>query len=288
VAKKRHHYNPQYYLQGFTESSNSRFLWRYDKNKNADPIKMNVVNAGVKTDYYAVETPGGDKDRDTIENDLNNQVEQPANPIIGQLRNGNFTLNSIAKSTLATYLYVTIRRVPKNRQRTDSLRPMLVAKLLEDLPQRMAMLKNFGLNIDKHEATIRKTLADWGDSTPDFLYSPECDPNVERVIASMYWYFLLPADGFKFLSSDNPVVFTEGKGLLAPDGQILFPISQDLVLFTDWQSLDISIPFKADAELTRQVNSWLVRGAVQYVYACYEADWIKGLIKENSLRSDEN
>jgi hypothetical protein len=65
-AKKRHHFLPVFYLQGFTEPDSKR-LWIYEK---GNPIVRlsTPENEGCQKFYHAFITHEGNRDTDTIEN----------------------------------------------------------------------------------------------------------------------------------------------------------------------------------------------------------------------------
>lgn len=243
---------------------------------------MNVVNAGVETDYYAYTKPDGRTDVETVETILSDQIEQPANLIIEQLRNGNYILSETDRMTLAIYMVATIRRVPKHRERVQELMPKFIQETLQSLPERLAAWeKHLGKDLSNHVSKIEETIAGLGESPPDLFYLPEVSLGLASAIATMHWYFLRPAKGYKLLTADNPVIFTEAKGLQPPAGKLSFPLSQDLLLEATWTQINKPVSFKVDAALIQNINKLLIGGSVRYIYACCNANWVTKLIQEN-------
>lgn len=287
MTSRRHHYNPQYYLKGFTESPTSTRLWRYEKGTTQEPILMNITNAGVARDYYAFDRLDGNRDLETVETWLSNEVEQPANPLIERIRNGQYQLSQTEKHVLARYLCATLTRVPRNRQRLYQFAPEIMDEIIRDFPRRMATYRTiFGAQMDNIEAMLTERLHHWRESLPNMLFIPSVLEPLSSAIAQMHWHFLQPANDLKFLTSDNPVLFTERKGLKPPDGEIIFPVSQNVVLWALWKQIKQPVTFEADTKLTQHINQSVVNNAVQYVYSCCNAEWVKELVYGNTSPTD--
>lgn len=68
-AKKRHHYIPEFYLEGFTDIDDMLCIWIYEKGKDKS-IKTNTKNAAVRRHFYTFTTIDGNKDSETFEDAL--------------------------------------------------------------------------------------------------------------------------------------------------------------------------------------------------------------------------
>lgn len=64
------------------------------------------------------------------------------------------------------------------------------------------------------------------------------------LIHQMHWTYLLTKGRYRFVTSDNPVAYTDpahdpqspyGVGLAHPNVEVTFPITQELALFAGWK-----------------------------------------------------
>ena len=67
AKKKRHHYVPQFYLNGFIDLNNPPFIWVYDKQENK-VFKVKAENIAYEKHYYTFDLPDGGKDTESFEN----------------------------------------------------------------------------------------------------------------------------------------------------------------------------------------------------------------------------
>jgi hypothetical protein len=81
--KRRHHYVPRFYLEGFCDSSNAPFIWIYEKG-NQEIRKQRADNIAFERDYYSFRHPSGEMDTETIENGLAN-LEGRAAPVLKKM-----------------------------------------------------------------------------------------------------------------------------------------------------------------------------------------------------------
>jgi hypothetical protein len=61
AKKKRHHYIPRFYLEGFVDPLNKPYIWVYEKG-NPNIIKATAENVAVRKHYYSFVTAGGNED----------------------------------------------------------------------------------------------------------------------------------------------------------------------------------------------------------------------------------
>src|SRR2546423_15005720 len=99
--KKRHHYVPRFYLNGFIDPVNEPFIWVYQKGES-QIIKATAENIALEKHYYSFTSPTGEKDSETFENALS-EMEGKAAPIIAKIKRGQ-TLNEDDRAVFAVFL----------------------------------------------------------------------------------------------------------------------------------------------------------------------------------------
>ena len=102
---KRHHYLPQFYIEGFCHSGR---IWVYDR--QADKYRHQTPqNTGVIGHYYSIAGPDGEKDTE-LEGVLA-QVESAAKPIITKVTERQ-EISEQEKADLAHFVAWLYARVP--------------------------------------------------------------------------------------------------------------------------------------------------------------------------------
>lgn len=97
------------------------------------------------------------------------------------------------------------------------------------------------------------------------------------VIERMHWIILCATDQFKFLTSDNPLFFTDprrdaqspyrGVGLMNATVEVTFPLSRELALFASWNRSHPEGFLQANNNLVKRVNRGTALSAQRFVYA---------------------
>jgi hypothetical protein len=111
--KKRHHYIPCFYLNGFIDPANEPFIWVYQKGES-QIIKATAANIALEKHYYSFTTPTGAKDSETFENALS-EIEGKAAPLIEKIKKHQ-TLDNDDRAIFAAFLALMMTRVPNYRK----------------------------------------------------------------------------------------------------------------------------------------------------------------------------
>lgn len=281
--KRRHHYVPQSYLNGFETEKGSSQVWVLPKSEKK-PYRSSVVNAAVERDYYAHES--GELDADFVEDSFA-EIEDAAKPVIKKISLGEVP-NPEDRENLSALMAAQIVRVPSYRRGIENfLRSMLkkTAKVLHDSKSSIeetfqSIESRTGENLrgDPYVAKaieeIRKgnfniELAPWAS-----MQAFSIMPTVLDYIYRMHWSFLLAKDDVPFITSDNPVVYYDyseyqhnyGIGLGSKTVCLQFPISKSCILSASWNEQEFGF-IEASRNHVRGLNEITIIHAEDYVFA---------------------
>jgi hypothetical protein len=93
---------------------------------------------------------------------------------------------------------------------------------------------------------------------------------------NMGWSFLVRQTPPYFLTSDNPFIFTERRGLGNEKAEIIFPVSRSVMLWATWKAKNKFIPL---TENITQVNRFIARNSTRFVFYCEDVEWIHELFE---------
>ena len=270
-----HHYLPQYYLKGFTETIDN-MLWAYEKGSG---IKFNtqIKRLANITDFYSEET----------EQYLANVIEGPANEVLDKIRSRHL-INDDEKNTFAEYLAVMWKRVPRAKEDLKKMAPRLAdgiaEKLSADLSNLIGNMPEKAEFIEKRKKEIDDILAIYAVDPPKDIWleniPPERTPRIVDAMKAMTWTFWEFDQRPVFLTCDNPVFYFTWMGVGRKDSEISFPISSHVVLWATWRA-DLPRNFiKASTQIVKEMNRRTVYNANRYVFHSRDEHWIVPFIKK--------
>jgi hypothetical protein len=274
------HYIPQYYLSGFSDPLKPSNIWVYEKGCNQiNMIPIKVVASENKR--WPPET----------ESYLANNVENPATPVIKKIRNRELiTINE--KHTLACYMIIMAKRVPRGLERMKSLAPKVIEDMFNKLQgDILQLIKEYPSKRDALEAKLNELpslkLQYETEFPVDIWYQnlkPDMSPQLLTILPQMTWIFLTSDRGQPFLTNDNPFFFDEGLGIGKPESEITFPISSDLTLWANWNKNLKEGYGHAQESIIREINRRTASNATRYVYYSQNAEWVTSLINKRKWR----
>jgi len=296
TKKRRHHYVPRFYLDGFVDLSNEPYIWVYEKG-NPDVIKATAENIAVEKDYYSYTTAEGEKDSETLEN-IFAEVEGRTAPVFQKIRRHQ-CLDGQERGLFALFIALMMVRVPnlrKSFERSGEELAKRYSKMLASDPVR------FKLDIEECERSTGKKIGVPVERVREFMlgdkYEIKVQPHyslgllmmIEELVPIFYdmsWAFLGATDQYKFVTSDNPLFYCDpthdpesfwGVGLLNKNIEVTFPMSRDLMLLATWQKLEGYT--QLDNELVRDINRRPVASASRFVFASQKSDELNQLVQE--------
>lgn len=278
--KKKHHYVPKYYLNGFAESTDPTLLYVYEKGCS-EYFQTTPERIGYENNYYTIENDDGSRDTNTVEDYLHNQVESPAHAVLSKIRT-HHVITTAEKWIFCRYVVYLMKRVPRARQRIKTViaEHVIEAEMraydseidtaIEENPERREFY-------ERRRREIREVLNRYKEEVPstvllNVLRYPS--PRVTEALSKMTWRFLVcPKDHF-YLTSDNPVFYNEGIGIGKPYSEVTVPISHQMTLWLSWRT-DLSEGYNTTtSQAVKEINRRTVSNATRYVFSPRHAEWI--------------
>lgn len=222
--KKRHHYNPVTYLQGFVDASGCVFAWRKDEPDT--PLHTVPEAIGFEKYYYSQPLPDGGRDNNSLE-DFFSTVEAPWPQLMERF--------AVRTETSLDFLPL-IEFLMLQRVRVPCMRDAIELNLAENMKTEARVLDEAGLLPPKPEAH------------PDILDNLEIsiDPHMSihamtnlvsgfaRVVDACVFEVLHNETNIDFLTSDNPVAVFDPS---VPETRM-----QPYQLQADLQSIELLFP----------------------------------------------
>jgi hypothetical protein len=272
-----HHYVPQYYLKGFTES-NEDLLWAFEKGTGSK-FNTQIKNMGNVTKFYSYE----------VEQYMANTIEGPANIVLDKIRKRH-KINEDDKKIFAEYMAVMWKRVPRGRERLKEIAPSSAQKLSEELNRNLDILTSkeptkAGL-IERRRREIKEILDKYAEDPSKEIWltniPPERTPRFVAAIRGMKWTFLTFDEKPAFLTCDNPVFYFTGIGIGKPQSEITFPISNNITLWATWRDDLPQDYILTTTQTVREINRRTAHNASRYIFHCRDEYWIKPFVKKHS------
>lgn len=300
--KKRHHYIPKFYLEGFIDPHNRPYLWVYEKG-NEKIIKATSKDIAVEKHYFSFLMLDGERNSDTLENVMA-EIEKNSAPVFRKIIGGQ-SLSKKDRAYFATFLAFMMVRVPNFRKNIENAIGELMKRINMVYASNRrgfeAMIKRYEKDTHKKINMPIEELRKWvleGEydikANPEFALGMALSTTREvfSVFLGMKWTFVKATDEYKFLTGDNPLFYCDpthdpnsfyGVGLLNKNVEVTFPISKDLALFASWKGKEGYI--QAKNKLVKDINRRTVLAALRFVFSSERSDGINKLVQKHKNSS---
>lgn len=294
--KKRHHYIPRFYLNGFIDPANEPFIWIYRKGAS-EILKATAENIALEKHYYSFTAPSGEKDSETFEDALS-EMEGKAALVVQKIRNHE-TLSKEDRLMFAIFLAFMMTRVPNYRQNTAKMSVEFFKKftrLTASTPELFeatlsTIEEDLGEKIDYPHEELRQFFLEGNfDITPNPERSLQhVNAELAPIFYGMNWIFLKSTDRFEFLTSDNPLVYFDpthdpkspyGVGLLNKNIEVTFPITKDIAFSGSWRKQMHEGFLPSSHEMVRMINRRTAMSALRFVFASKKSSVIQGFVQK--------
>jgi len=265
-----HHWVPKYYLKGFATEDTDDRLWQFDKERGV------FSTAPIPAAQIAQQRKYNESG---IENDLANEIENPANPVLNKLRQGQQITNS-EKRVFAEYLACMLYRVPNNRAVTSAMYPQVLEGLLDDVSSAIDGMKMRGASPMKvalrraelidAERNLRRTMP---PEAINAINNPFPEGNITEAIVAMNWYLIEAIGEQRFVTSDDPMFVFRCWGVGNPKSEFCFPVSSQIGLFGSRYPAKFWLSYSSAH--VDQTNERIVSDAGRFVYGDQQHDWIE-------------
>lgn len=294
--KKRHHYVPRFYLEGFIDPKNKPYIWIYEKGKQYIK-KATAKDIAVEKHYYSFITETGTKDSETFE-DAFAELETKSAPILQNIKSGE-AINDQEKQTLSYFIAYTMTRVPNYRKNIESIGGKLIKKSMKMIVSDKEVFKNKVNKLEKERGEkFKHTVEDYIEAIQKDLIDVKVHPGfslgmigiakeLAPIFYKMDWAFLKATDEYDFLTSDNPLYYFDptyspktfdGIGLLHNNIEVYFPISRNIMLIGTWKN------FKGYHQLknkhVRDINKRTVIFALRFIFSSKKSQRISVLVQK--------
>ncbi|OGL47633.1 MAG: hypothetical protein A2149_09125 [Candidatus Schekmanbacteria bacterium RBG_16_38_11] len=298
ARKKRHHYIPKFYVEGFIDPQNKPFLWIYEKGRS-NIIKASAKDIAVEKHYFSFLDSQGKRDSETLENALA-EIEGKVASVFRKIFEEE-TLTEENRAFFASFLALMMTRVPNFRNNISIMLKSLIKKMSLTLASHKngfeGAIKRFerdtGNKIDMPIEDLRQFLLDENryeiKSNPQFSVAMALSnlDKLTQVFFDMKWSFIKATDDYKFLSGDNPLYYYDpthdprsffGVGLLNKNIEVTLPLSRDVALFASWQGK--SRYFQGINTHVKSINKRTILAASRFVFASLKSDIINKLVQK--------
>jgi hypothetical protein len=264
------HYIPQKYLLRFADDKGC--VWGHDK------VKQNSFHSGVRGIAHEINMYS-----DEVETALNVKVEMPSHGVFDKIL-ARQNLSDADRKVLAKYMVVMRQRVPTGRQRSLNLLPSVADAVQSQIAAEFNDLRKVDPSnptLDDSIRWVNEYIEKVKESPPVRLWYDSIDLTeqgpVEAALLSMNWVFL-HSEGLQYLTSDNPVFFTESEGLLSPTAEFTFPISDSIALWGTRQNQRNDSHITTLTAAVKQINRRTAARADRFVFSRQNEDWIMPFI----------
>ena len=291
--KKRHHYLPETYLKGFTDSS-SENLWVYLKDS---PIvrKSTPRNEGCQKYYYAFYDVKGSRHTNTIE-DFFSDIEHKFSNVLIKIHDC-VKLSNQDRINLAVFIAFMQTRGPWFRSEIDRMAAEHINKVgLENAK------KDFKSSLDTISKIIGIKPKIQDDDFLNLLSSRGSIFSLTQVFDSAYnfykqllefkWRFLFSNTKLKYITSDNPIYYysendqntIQGDRILNKNVEMTIPLSKKVALLAMRKKLQEGYG-DANRISIKAINKRTVWGAKNNIYASFnEKTFLSFVQKHKNIR----
>jgi len=282
-----HHYVPQKYLRGFSDSKVSGMIWQHDK-QTEKAIKVPIKVIAQQRDYYSQE----------MERDLNDLVEIPGNAAIENLCNG-ISLSPADRSNLSIYIATMMKRVPRHRIRAREGMPEVLDDVLSAIRVELqtsvgdanvdaSLIKARLAELDEIEAKYRAEIpAEVIKETMNQFRNPTPTEEHVSLIHKMTWRVLTSTGPSYFLTCDNPATHFEAWGLGRRESEFAFPLCTTRLLHGCWQPLRAKRAcVHISQKRVKSLNRRIACAATRFVYYHRDEKWLRAISRKKIEQCD--
>jgi hypothetical protein len=275
-SETRQHWIPQFYQRRFV-ADGSGLIWVYGL--DCQPRQKTIRKTGMSIDFYAF-TKNEVRDNQSVENALQ-KVDHMGARLIRKIDRRE-QLTDQERYNLSVFISVMWRRTAKHKEeaerRAAAMMPDFFEQhdekwLISQLEKREAAKGGGLVPFEEQLAKLAKIKSEYMSQVPDFLFVRNVVRTsvFERVLYLMDWAIFTATESREFVTSDNPVVFSKGRGLKRDDAVIFFPLSRKLCLQAMWKSNYKGAYVQPSNSEIGLINRYIAQNAGQEVYASHKS-----------------
>lgn len=280
TSTKKHHYLPRYYLNGFTNSKDTFFV--YDKEKNSIFL-TNPSAAFFENNLNTVTFPNGDS-YDFLEDEYT-EIENACWGSLDAIRQStsDVPINALDKMHLFVFLCFLYWRLPSNIEFVEKLSEKafldnnefdyfrLSYKGGEKIPKEVT-------EIIKHSLPFKKSFKMIVPFMP--FYKDNKDNDWAAKILENWRFLYTGGDKSWYVVGDNPII-TKGDSdndVVNCLNEFVFPVSGKILLININKPINKGLP----PEFVLQYDTAIIERSRRFV-ACQNKDFLEALIKRYKI-----
>ncbi len=296
MTKRRHHYLPEFYLEGFIDPLNKPYIWVYEK---GDPEikKASVKDIAIEKHYYSFITQEGQRDSETFENFLAS-IENNVAPVFKKIKNQEI-LSEEERSWFAIFLGSLVTRVPNFRESIEESSAEVIKrinlKMASDRKSFESMIRSYE---NKTGNKLGLPIEDLQEFIRDGKYKIKVDPQFSLFMVTLLYEFglifhkmnwtIFISDDHSFVTSDNPLFYNDpthdprspvGVGFLNKNIRLTFPVTKELALLATWSGRK-DFYSKTTNKFVRAINRRTIQSALKFIFSSKRFDGLNDLVQK--------
>lgn len=283
----KHHYLPQFYLDGFKiipQKGKYPHIYRIEKTASPTATIPAIKDTGCKNDYHTIDISNQEKDRQAVESALT-RIESDQACILKSICKTQRILPT-HKKPLADFLMTMRCRVPAMKRYIESSLACDVESTFKILMQQGNLPKppkDVEDHIQKHryEEFLKVKISNRTILQYMFRMAFHIDSSI--ILGNMTYQLIIAPDGSHFITGDSPVALYHpdydtirpyGVGPALKEVELTFPISKTLLVKLTWH--DDEGTKQAQKDEVQEYNRRTIIMADSQVYSSkLEADLIE-------------
>jgi hypothetical protein len=229
--------------------------------------------------FYAF-TKNETTDSQSVENALQ-KIDMMGARLIRKIERGE-RLTDQERYNLSEFISIMWRRTAKHKEEAERRAAAMMPDFFEqhdeewliaELQKREVAVGSSAVPFEEQLTKLSKIKSEYMAKVPDFLFARNVVRTsvFERVLCLMDWGIFRASENQEFITSDNPVVFSKGRGLKHEDAVIFFPLSRKLCLQAMWKSNYRGSYVQPSNSEIGLINRYIAQNASQEVYASYKS-----------------
>lgn len=293
--KRKHHYLPVSYLDGFCGVGNR--VWTYPRDSYQNPYANPPSSTANERDLYRL--TGNDIDEERIENYFATEIEGPAIKALKRLRNMKIP-DDDEKAQLSLFFAALVVRSPNFIKQLEGKYSGLIRKMAVDSAEHKS---DFYFQYKKMNPGM--TEMEIEQDRQSMILQDEYELNINRnvpvvfiltimrmlsqIIYNLKWCLLVTNDKLPFITSDNLASCMNLDISSYGSSQVLevvnyIPISSELCLqfhkderFREYEVISIN---DGNETIFSNINQITFLGSHKYVFACADSEILKKTFKD--------
>ncbi|MBL7073563.1 MAG: DUF4238 domain-containing protein [Candidatus Omnitrophica bacterium] len=297
--KKKHHYIPVFYLNGFGDSRRGNLLYVYDKT-GGKPFESTPNGVAFENHYFSFINWKGDRDSESVENWFA-EIEGKTSGVIRKIISCN-KLTKEEKVLFSVFVAMMMVRAPNYRRNIEYMYAGVAKETLKFLAANKEKFTSWIKRFISETGTKIKDIEQFRQDTLNFdkLLTAKAEPlaslqiilpqiqKLTRIFCNMKWEFLRATEDYKFITGDNPLCYMDpthnsrslyGVGLANKHVEITLPLSRDMAVFGAWEGED-GIYLPGVNKLVKQINERTVISTDRFVFTGEKTEVLKRFLQK--------